>query len=100
LGRALPINRGLWNFDEIRFNYYRDANAYHEAFKRGLFDVRTETDPAQWQTAYDFPAVRDGRVDKESFTSGLQGDHRIGAQIERAQPSGLMGHPMLGRGGL
>ena len=70
-GRALPINRGLWNFDEIRFDYYRDANAYHEAFKRGLFDLRTETDPGRWQTAYEFPAAREGRVVKESFTSGL-----------------------------
>jgi peptide/nickel transport system substrate-binding protein len=70
-GRALPINRGFWNFDEIRFDYYRDANSYHEAFQRGLFDLRTETDPARWQTAYDFPAMRDGRVVKEAFGSGL-----------------------------
>ena len=41
----LPINRGLWNFDELRFDYYRDANAYFEAFKAGLYDVRSETDP-------------------------------------------------------
>jgi peptide/nickel transport system substrate-binding protein len=70
-GRDLPINRGFWNFDEIRFDYYRDANAYHEAFKKGLFDLRTETDPGRWQTAYDFPALRDGRVVKEAFGSGL-----------------------------
>jgi peptide/nickel transport system substrate-binding protein len=70
-GRELPINRGFWNFDEIRFDYYRDANAYHEAFKKGLFDLRTETDPGRWQTAYDFPAMRDGRVVKETFGSGL-----------------------------
>jgi peptide/nickel transport system substrate-binding protein len=70
-GRDLPINRGFWNFDEIRFDYYRDANSYHEAFKKGLFDLRTETDPGRWQTAYDFPAERDGRVIKEAFTSGL-----------------------------
>jgi peptide/nickel transport system substrate-binding protein len=70
-GRDLAINRGFWNFDEIRFDYYRDANAYHEAFKKGLFDLRTETDPGRWQTAYDFPAARDGRVIKETFTSGL-----------------------------
>ena len=60
-GRELPINRGFWNFDEIRFDYYRDANSYHEAFKKWLFDLRTETDPGRWQTAYDFPAARDGR---------------------------------------
>ena len=70
-GRDLAINRGLWNFDEIHFDYYRDANAFHEAFKRGLFDMRTENDPGHWQTAYDFPALRDGRVVKETFTTGL-----------------------------
>jgi peptide/nickel transport system substrate-binding protein len=70
-GRALPINRGLWNFAELRFDYYRDANAYFEAFKTGLYDVRTENDPSRWQTGYDIPAVRDGRIVKDSFTSGL-----------------------------
>ena len=67
----LPINRGLWNFDEVRFDFYRDANAYFEAFKAGLYDVRSETDPGRWQTGYDFPAVRDGRVVKEAFPNGL-----------------------------
>ena len=70
-GRDLPINRGFWNFDEIRFDYYRDATSFHEAFKKGLFDLRTETDPGRWQTMYDFPALRDGRVIKETFPSGL-----------------------------
>ena len=70
-GRDLPINRGLWNFDELRFDFYRDENAYFEAFKAGLYDVRSESDPARWQTNYDFPAVRDGRVIKETFTNGL-----------------------------
>ena len=70
-GRDLNVNRGFWNFDEIRVEYYRDASAYHEAFKAGLFDVRKEDDPGRWQTAYDFPALREGRVVKESVTSGL-----------------------------
>jgi len=70
-GRDLPINRGLWNFEEIRFDYYRDANSYHEAFKKGLFDVRTETDPGRWQTLYDFPAMQDGRVVRETFAGSL-----------------------------
>ena len=70
-GRDLPINRGLWNFDELRFDFYRDDNAYFEAFKAGLYDVRSETDPTRWQTGYDFPAARDGRVVKETFRSGL-----------------------------
>jgi peptide/nickel transport system substrate-binding protein len=70
-GRDLPINRGLWNFDELRFDFYRDENAYFEAFKAGLYDVRSESDPARWETGYDIPAVRDGRVIKESFSNGL-----------------------------
>jgi peptide/nickel transport system substrate-binding protein len=70
-GRALPVNRGFWNFDDIRFDYYRDSNAYFEAFKAGLYDVRSEKDPGRWQTEYNFPAVQDGRVVKESFPDGL-----------------------------
>jgi peptide/nickel transport system substrate-binding protein len=70
-GRTLAVNRGFWNFDEIRLDYYRDANAYFEAFKAGLYDVRNENDPSRWQTGYDFPAVRDGRVIKESFPDGM-----------------------------
>jgi len=70
-GRTLAINRGLWNFDEVRFDFYRDENAYFEAFKAGLYDVRSETDPTRWQTGYDVPAVRDGRIVKETFPSGL-----------------------------
>jgi len=70
-GRDLPINRGFWNFDEIRFDYYRDDNAYFEAFKKGLYDLRAELDPGRWQTGYDFPALRAGRVVKDSFPTGL-----------------------------
>lgn len=70
-GRDLPINRGFWNFDEVRFDFYRDANSHHEAFKRGLYDLRTEHDPGRWQTGYDFPALREGRVVKEAFPTGL-----------------------------
>ena len=70
-GRDLPINRGLWNFETIRYDYYRDGNTHFEAFKKGLYDVRAETDPGRWQTAYNFPAMRDGRVVKEEFPYGL-----------------------------
>jgi len=70
-GRDLPINRGLWNFDTVRFDYYRDGNTHFEAFKKGLYDVRAETDPGRWQTAYTFPAQRNGKVLKESFPYGL-----------------------------
>ena len=70
-GRDLPINRGLWNFDTVRYDYYRDGNTNFEAFKTGLYDARLETDPGRWQTAYNFPAIRKGEVVKESFPYGL-----------------------------
>jgi peptide/nickel transport system substrate-binding protein len=64
-GRDLPVNRGLYNFDEIRFDYYRDAGSMFEAFKSGLVRLRNEEDPTRWTEGYDFPAFRDGRVVKE-----------------------------------
>jgi peptide/nickel transport system substrate-binding protein len=64
-GKNLPLMRGFWNFDTVRFDYYRDANAAFEAFKKGDADFRMEEDPSRWAKAYDFPAVGDGRVVKE-----------------------------------
>jgi len=69
-GRDLAVNRGLWNFDEIRFDFYREANSQFEAFKTGLYDLRPETDPGRWETGYDIPAARDGRIVKEAFANG------------------------------
>jgi peptide/nickel transport system substrate-binding protein len=70
-GRDLAVNRGLWNFDTVRLDFYRDANSQFEGFKKGLFDANDERDPGRWETAYDFPAARDGRVVKEEFPYGL-----------------------------
>jgi len=70
-GRDLAVNRGLWNFDTVRLDFYRDANSHFEAFRKGLYDARVETDPGRWETSYDFPAVRDHRVVKEEFSYGL-----------------------------
>ncbi|HML12329.1 MAG TPA: extracellular solute-binding protein [Xanthobacteraceae bacterium] len=69
-GEKLAVNRGLWNFDEVRFDFYRDANVHFDAFKRGLYDVREETDATRWKTGYDFPAARDGRVVAEALPNG------------------------------
>ncbi len=66
-GRDLPVNRGRYNFDEIRFDYYRDAGSMFEAFKSGLVQFREEDDPTRWTEGYDFPALRDGRVIKEEL---------------------------------
>src|SRR5580693_37312 len=52
--RELPITRGLYNFDEIRIDYFRDASAMFEAFKAGLYDFRVEPDSTRWRSGYDF----------------------------------------------
>jgi peptide/nickel transport system substrate-binding protein len=70
-GRDLPVNRGLWNFDEIRLDYYREANGQFEAFKRGLYDFRVETEPLRWHDGYDFPAVRNGEVVRDTIKTGM-----------------------------
>jgi peptide/nickel transport system substrate-binding protein len=69
--KDLPIKRGLDNYEEIRIEYYRDASTMFEAFKKGLYDVNIEGDPARWSTAYGFPAVADGKVVKETFRTGV-----------------------------
>ncbi|PPE79979.1 ABC transporter substrate-binding protein [Kaistia algarum] len=70
-GKDLPVKRGFDNFDEIRIDYYRDRNVMFEAFKKGLYDVNPEGDPANWLHNYDFPAAADGRVVKETVRNGL-----------------------------
>jgi len=69
-GRHLPVNRGQHNFDQVHFDYYRDGNTMMEAFSAGEYDVRFETSEKRWATAYEFPAVRDGRVKLEHQPHG------------------------------
>jgi microcin C transport system substrate-binding protein len=75
--KDLPVNRGRWNFDKIRFEYFRDRTAGMEAFKAGAYNFREEFTSKVWATEYDFPAIRDGRVKKEVLPdetpSGTQG---------------------------
>ncbi len=66
--RICSINKGVWNFDTLRFDYYKDANAAFEAFKKGDADVRMESDPVRWSSGYDFPAVKSGAVKVETYT--------------------------------
>ncbi len=65
-GSDLSIQRGMFNFGEIRYDFYRDANTLFEAFKAGLYDFRVENDPGRWVTGYDFPAISAGRVRREA----------------------------------
>jgi microcin C transport system substrate-binding protein len=66
-GKDLPVNIGRANFDELRFEYFRDSTVALEAFKGDQLDWRTENVAKNWATAYDFPAVLDKRVVKEEF---------------------------------
>jgi peptide/nickel transport system substrate-binding protein len=70
-GRELPANRGLWNFDEVRLDFYREANGQFEAFKRGLYDFRVENEPLRWHEGYNFPAARTGEVVRDAIKTGL-----------------------------
>jgi peptide/nickel transport system substrate-binding protein len=70
-GRDLPVTRGLWNFDEIRFDFYRESNGQFEAFKRGLYDFRVETEPLRWHDGYDFPAARTGDLIRDTNKTGM-----------------------------
>jgi microcin C transport system substrate-binding protein len=66
-GKGLPVNIGRDNFDELRFEYFRDTTVALEAFKADQADWRDENSAKNWATAYDFPAVADKRVVLEEF---------------------------------
>ncbi len=70
-GRDLPVNRGRFNFDEIRFEYFREGTTLFEAFKTGNIDLRNEDDPGTWAKNYNFPAVTDGRIVREEMPIAL-----------------------------
>ncbi len=61
-GKDLAVNVGAHNFDRMVFEYYRDDTVALEAFKANSFDIRFETSAKNWATAYDFPAVKQGKV--------------------------------------
>lgn len=75
-GAHLPVNAGRHNFDEIRFDYYRDRTVIVEALKAGEFDFHEEFTSKTWATAYDIPAVAEGRLIREvlpdNTPSGVQ----------------------------
>ncbi|WP_051785749.1 extracellular solute-binding protein [Endozoicomonas numazuensis] len=71
----LPSQKGRYNFDEIRVDYYRDHQAVIEGFRAGLYDVYQETDINRWRQSFNFPAVREGRVLKK--------------EVETLYPSGM-----------
>ncbi|WP_027579206.1 extracellular solute-binding protein [Bradyrhizobium sp. Ai1a-2] len=66
-GNELAVNVGRNNFEELRYEYFRDGTVALEAFKADQVDWRTENSAKNWATAYDFPAVSEKRVVLEEF---------------------------------
>jgi microcin C transport system substrate-binding protein len=71
----LPVNVGKNNFDVIRYDYYRDTTVALQALKAGEYDFRVENVAKNWATAYNIPAVREGRL--------------IKAEIPHESPTGM-----------
>lgn len=65
--KDLPVARGLYNFDEISYIYFKDRTPAFEAFKSGTIDFWAESTASAWATQYEFPAVRSGQVKKEAL---------------------------------
>ena len=72
-----PTHRGMYNFDSITFDYYRDSVVALEAFKAGEYDFRLESTAKLWATAYDGEALRSGRIKK--------------LEIDHQNPTGMQG---------
>jgi microcin C transport system substrate-binding protein len=68
--RDLPVRIGTANFDRLRYEYFRDRQVAFEAFKSGVFNYQEEYTSRIWATGYDFPAIHDGRVRKETLPNG------------------------------
>lgn len=79
-GKDLPINRGLHNFDTITVNYFGGFAVVFEAFRAGESSLWIETNPAKWQTNFDFPAVTAGKIKL--------------AELPHKRPSGIEGFAM------
>ncbi len=69
--KDLPVNRGRYNFDEIAFDYYRDASVLIEAFKAQKYDFRQENVARNWATRYDIDAIKNGEIIKKEITHNL-----------------------------
>jgi microcin C transport system substrate-binding protein len=76
-GADLPVSRGLYNFDTVRYEFYRDRDVAFEGFTAKNYLYREEFTARVWATRYDFPAVKDGRIKREVLPdetpSGAQG---------------------------
>jgi len=71
-GRDIPVNRGRYNFEKVRYDVYRDATVIRESFRKGLIDIWTETDMRYWHDSFDTPAMEKGWVKKIRRHFGIE----------------------------
>lgn len=75
--KDLAVTRGAFNFDAVRYEFYRDRDVAFEGFTGRNYLYREEFTARIWSTRYDFPAIKDGRVRQERLPddtpSGAQG---------------------------
>ncbi len=79
-GRDLPVNRGQWNFDEIRYDYFSNPIAVFESVKTGQITAYREDNLAKWASRYDFPALASGDM--------------VRLEVPHDRPSGIIGFVM------
>ncbi len=76
-GAEVPVSKGRFNYDQIRYEYFRDSNVALEAFKAGQYDFRVENTARLWATAYTGPGVDAGLIVREEIRdesgTGMQG---------------------------
>lgn len=70
-GKDLPVNKGMYNFDFVRFDSYLDPVVATEAFKSGAYDFREENTSRVWATGYNISAVKSGKIIKETVQHGV-----------------------------
>lgn len=76
-GKDLPVNRGQWNLDQIRYEYFANPVATFEAVRAGTVTAYREDNLARWQSRYDFPAISSGDMVK--------------LEVPHKRPSGIIG---------
>ncbi|MEO1457724.1 MAG: extracellular solute-binding protein [Pseudomonadota bacterium] len=76
-GADLPVNRGLNNFERVRYEYFRNADALWEAVTSGAVQMFSDGDPVRWAEGYDFPAIADGRLTR--------------TELAHSRPTGMTG---------
>ena len=69
--KDLPVNVGRYNFNEIKFDYYRDSNVLIEAFKAGNFDIRQENIARNWANSYNIDKIKNGEIIKREVSYNL-----------------------------